>query len=107
MSEFKFSCPKCGPHIAYDENYIFVAYMVWFRFSPLSVRHVCGTLAFWLFILAAEMFQPGLTSDTVGLYHGWRMGLAAWAPFATGLSDCGLSRISRRQSPLEPFAFPR
>lgn len=38
---------------------VYVAYLVWFRFSPLAVRHICGALGFYGFTLLTPLFNPG------------------------------------------------
>ena len=37
---------------------VYVAYLVWFRLSPLAVRHVCGLLGFYVFTLAMKLLDP-------------------------------------------------
>ena len=37
--------------------FIYVAYLVWFRFSPLAVRHICGTLALYVLALVTKLFD--------------------------------------------------
>jgi hypothetical protein len=43
---------------------VYVAYLVWFRFSPLAVRHICGTLAFLMLGLVTTLFDPTRDSGT-------------------------------------------
>ena len=38
--------------------FVWVAYLVWFRFSPLAVRHICGALGFYGLTLAARLVGP-------------------------------------------------
>ena len=49
---------------------IYVAYLVWFRFSPITVRHICRALAFYVVALLMELFDPARDSK------------AAWPMFA-------------------------
>jgi len=34
---------------------VYVGYLVWFRLSPLAVRHVCGLLGMYVFSLAMKL----------------------------------------------------
>jgi hypothetical protein len=34
--------------------FLFAAYLVWFRFSPRAVRHICGTFGFFLLMFATR-----------------------------------------------------
>jgi hypothetical protein len=42
---------------------IYAAYLVWFRFSPLAVRYICGALGFGMFLLIGGLFEPARDSD--------------------------------------------
>jgi hypothetical protein len=44
--------------LALAAYFSYVAYLVWFRFSPLAVRHICGTLGFLILVLATNLFDP-------------------------------------------------
>jgi hypothetical protein len=35
---------------------VYVGYLVWFRFSPRAVRHVCGAVGFYLLTQCVELF---------------------------------------------------
>ena len=37
--------------------FIYAAYLVWFRFSPVAVRHVCGALGFYTLTLFPKAFE--------------------------------------------------
>jgi hypothetical protein len=56
--------------LALAAYFIYVAYLVWFRFSPLAVRHICGALGFYVLTLVTKLFDPARDSD------------AAWPAFA-------------------------
>ncbi len=43
--------------------FLYVAYLVWFKFSPLAVRHVCGILAFYALMLMTNLFRPNRPSS--------------------------------------------
>ena len=36
---------------------VYVAYLVWFKLSPLAVRHVCGLIGFYVFGLATKLVR--------------------------------------------------
>jgi hypothetical protein len=40
--------------------FIYVAYLVWFRFSPLAMRHICGALGFYVLMLLTKLFDRDL-----------------------------------------------
>ena len=42
----------------------YVAFLVWFRFSPPAVRHICGFLAFSLLPITTEFLNPLNETDT-------------------------------------------
>lgn len=42
---------------ALDAYLIYVGYLLWFRFSPLAVRHICGILAFGLLCGTPRAFE--------------------------------------------------
>jgi len=44
--------------LALAAYFLYVAYLVWFRFSPLAVRHVCGALGFYALTLLTKLFDP-------------------------------------------------
>src|SRR4051812_1770821 len=50
---------------------IYLAYVVWFRFSPLAVRHICGALGFCVIIFITRLLDPVRHSS------------AAWPAFAS------------------------
>lgn len=63
--------------------FLFVAYLVWFRFSPRAVRHVCGVLGFYVLMSTTKLFPSVHNSDTswmafvflgllVGVYFAYR-----------------------------------
>jgi nitrate/nitrite transporter NarK len=47
---------------------IYVAYLVWFRFSPLAVRHICGAVGVYILTLLWDVFKRSRDAD--------------WMPFA-------------------------
>jgi hypothetical protein len=48
--------------------FIYAAYLVWFRFSAVAVRHVCGVLAFYGLTFVSAAFEQSPDAD--------------WMPFA-------------------------
>ena len=48
--------------------FIYAAYLVWIRFSPVAVRHVCGALGFYTLTLFPKAFERFRDAD--------------WMPFA-------------------------
>jgi hypothetical protein len=50
--------------LAFGLYFIYVAYLVWFKFSPLAVRHICGALGFYLLAPVAMLFDPSRDSGT-------------------------------------------
>ena len=71
-------------------NYlVYVGYLVWFRFSPRAIRHVCGAVGFYLLGQSVEVFGRSnemLTSFVflgclVLVYFGYRFAssrLSSW-----------------------------
>ena len=39
--------------------FMYVAYVTWSRFSPVVVRHVCGTLGFFLLLAVSSFLEDG------------------------------------------------
>lgn len=44
--------------------FIYVAYLAWFRFSPLAVRHICGALGIYVLMLVTKLFDASRNSET-------------------------------------------
>ena len=38
--------------------FVYVGYLVWFKPSPLAVRHVCGLIGFYVLTLFMELLDP-------------------------------------------------
>ena len=57
--------------LALAAYYLYTAYLVWFRFSPLAVRHVCGALCLY-----------GMTFVTAKLLNVTAHSDALWPAFA-------------------------
>jgi hypothetical protein len=38
--------------------FIYVSYLIWFRLSPLAVRHMCGALGFYILTLVTKLGDP-------------------------------------------------
>ena len=49
--------------------FLYVAYIVWFKFSPLAVRHVCGMIGFYALMLLTKL-PPDRTSQAPLLFLG-------------------------------------
>jgi hypothetical protein len=49
--------------LAISAYFMYVAYLVWLRFSPLAVQHVCGALAFYVLILIMRLFELSRNRD--------------------------------------------
>ena len=56
--------------LALSVYFLYVSYLVWFRFSPLAVRHICGALGFYVLMVITKLFDPASNSH------------AAWPAFA-------------------------
>jgi catechol 2,3-dioxygenase-like lactoylglutathione lyase family enzyme len=82
--------------LAVDAYFIYAAYLVWFRFSPLAVRHMCGLLGFSALVLVAKLADP--------LHHPH----TPWAPLISlaglGAVYFGYRAASNR---LSRFLFPQ
>lgn len=50
---------------------LYVAFLVWFRFSPLAVRHVCGALGFYALSLATNCLNPERLASTPWISFAW------------------------------------
>ena len=57
--------------VALSVYFLYVSYLVWFRFSPLAVRHICGALGFCLLAVITKFFNPARDSH------------AAWPAFVS------------------------
>jgi hypothetical protein len=49
--------------------FVYAAYLVWFRLSPLAIQHVCGTLAFVAYVLITSFFSA---DESGALENEWR-----------------------------------
>jgi hypothetical protein len=49
--------------LAISAYLMYVAYLVWFRFSPLAVRHVCGALGFYVLTLVPRLLDLSRNPD--------------------------------------------
>jgi hypothetical protein len=54
--------------------FLYVAYLVWFRYSPRAVLHICGTLGFFVLGLALRFLDVA----DIDVSHGATL----WQPFA-------------------------
>lgn len=45
--------------------FLYVMYLVWFRFSQLAVRYLCGALGFYVFTIVVGVFDITHGPDTV------------------------------------------
>lgn len=54
--------PLAAFPLALGAYFIYVAYLVWFRFSPHAVRHSCGALGFSLLTLTTKLCDPARDS---------------------------------------------
>src|SRR5436190_853415 len=43
---------------------VYAAYSVWFRFAPLTVRHICGALGLLVVTLVARLLRPAENFDS-------------------------------------------
>ena len=43
--------------------FIYAAYLVWFRFSPVAVKHICGALGFYVVTLFPKVFERFRDAD--------------------------------------------
>jgi hypothetical protein len=80
---------------------IYVGYLVWFRFSPRAVRHVCGAVGFYLLGQCMELFgrsgEIGTSFAFLGclavVFFGYRFvstRLSRWLfPADVGVRSCG------------------
>lgn len=50
--------------LAVAAYFVYVTYLVWFRFSPLAVRHICGAIGFYVLALITKLFDPVRDSGT-------------------------------------------
>ena len=69
--------------LAMSAYLIYVGYLVWFRFSPLAVRHICGALGFYIITLVPKISDPSRDPSSpwgpflflaclVAVYFGYR-----------------------------------
>ena len=83
------------PFAAY---FVFVAYLVWFKFSPCAVRHVCGAVGLYLLTQSVELFgRPdemwkslAFLGCPVVVYVGYRVVSARLNRWLFPLSDLGV-----------------
>ena len=72
--------------------FIYVAYLVWFRFSPIAVRHICGALGFYLLMLITKLFDPSRDSGTPWAAFAF-LGCLVVVYFAYRVASDRLSRL--------------
>lgn len=51
--------------------FLYVAYLVWFKFSPLAVRHVIGLVGFCLLMLFPSLYFSGTASYKHASWHSF------------------------------------
>jgi hypothetical protein len=72
--------------------FLYVAYLVWFRFSSLAVRHICGILGFYVLGCVTTLFDPAHDS-----YRHWTgfayLGCLVVVYFAYRFASDRLSRL--------------
>jgi len=78
--------------LALAAYFIYVAYLVWFRFSPLAVRHICGALGFCVLMLVTKLFDPSRDSDTPWAAFAF-LGCLVAVYFAYRVASARLSRL--------------
>ncbi len=49
--------------LVFGVYFVYVGYLVWFKYSPLAVRHICGTVAFYVFVLVSKLFGAGREAE--------------------------------------------
>jgi len=82
--------------LAISFYFIYVAYLVWFNFSPLAVRHICGALGLYLLTLVPKLFKPLDDAE------------AAWPAFAFfGCLVIVYSGLRVASSRLSRWLFPK
>ncbi len=54
------------PGIIFAVYFIWIAYLIWFRLSPLAIQQVCGLLGFVLLVTFNNLFAPSKAPN--GLY---------------------------------------
>ena len=81
--------------LAVDAYFIYAAYLVWFTYSPLAVRHICGLLGFGALIPVTKLVVPSMRADS------------PWAPcvFFAGLAGVYFAYRAASER-LSRFLFP-
>ena len=89
------------PFAAY---YLYTAYLVWFRFSPLAVRHVCGALCLYgMIFVTAKLLE--VTAHSYALWPAFAfLGCVVAVYIAYRFVSNRLSRLLFPENVQEPVA---
>src|SRR3954471_6572306 len=44
--------------LAFSAYFLYVSYLIWFKFSPLTVKHICGGIGFCVLALVSKLIEP-------------------------------------------------